>query len=84
MLQRAVDTQLDRECTSTTWLTLGKGLSPQTLDTDGSGGAREDLFRNVAAFPVGATFDIHFRLVDAATESVVVLASGCYQFTISQ
>ena len=26
VLQRAVDTQLDRVCTSTTWLTLGKGL----------------------------------------------------------
>ncbi len=84
VLQRAVDTQLDGVCTSTTWLTLGKGLSPQTLDTDASGGAREDLFRNVAAFPVGATFDIHFRVVDAATQSVVVLASDCYQFTISQ
>ncbi len=84
VLQRAVDTELDGVCSSAAWLTLGKDLVPQALHTGASGTAREDLFRNVAAFPVGAKFDIHFRVVDAATESVVVLASDCYQFTIKQ
>ena len=84
VLQRAVDTELDGACSSVAWLTLGKGLIPQALNTDASGTAREDLSRNVAAFPVGAQFDIHFRVVDAATQSVVVLASDCYQFTINQ
>lgn len=84
VLQRAVDPVLDGVCSSQTWLTLGKGLVPQALNTDASGTAREDLFRNVSAFPVGSTFDIHFRVVDAATQSVVALASDCYQFTINQ
>lgn len=84
VLQRAVDAELDGVCGSSAWLTLGKGLVPQALNTDASGTAREDLSRNVSAFPVGAKFDIHFRVVDAATQSVVVLASDCYQFTINQ
>ena len=33
-LQRAADTTLDGKCTSTAWLTLGKGLVPQTITTD--------------------------------------------------
>jgi hypothetical protein len=84
VLQRAVDPQLDGVCSSEAWLTLGKGLVPQALNTDASGTASEDLSRNVSAFPVGAKFDIHFRVVDAATQSVVVLASDCYEFTINQ
>ena len=83
LLQRAVDTTLDGVCTSTAWLTLGKGLTPQTITTDGSGTGREELWRSVSAFPVGATFDIHFQVIEQAT-SEVVLQSGCYQFTISQ
>ncbi len=82
-LQRAVDTTLDGICTSSAWLTLGKGLTPQTIMTDASGNGHEDLFRSVAAFPVGSTFDIHFRVVDAST-GVVALSSSCYEFTISQ
>ncbi|HEY6243766.1 MAG TPA: hypothetical protein VIX17_07465 [Pyrinomonadaceae bacterium] len=41
------------------------------------------VFRNVAAFPAGTEFDIHFRVVEEAT-GAVVLTSKCYQFTISQ
>jgi hypothetical protein len=84
VLQRAVDPNLDGVCSSGAWLTLGEGLVPQALNTDATGTAREDLFRNVSAFPVGSQFDIHFQVVDAAAQSVVVLASGCYQFTINQ
>lgn len=82
LLQRAVDTTIDDNCTSTGWLTLGRGTTPQTIDTDDRGTGTAELFRSVAAFPAGTTFDIHFRVIDAAT-SAVVLESACYQFTIS-
>ncbi|HEV8250054.1 MAG TPA: hypothetical protein VGQ15_08785 [Gaiellaceae bacterium] len=83
LLQRAIDTTLDGNCTSTAWLTLGKGLAPQAITTDARGTGRELLFRDLAAIPTGTQFDIHFRLVDAAT-GAPVLASGCYRFTVSQ
>lgn len=83
LLQRAVDVTVDDDCTSTAWLTLGKGLQPQSITTDARGTGREELFRSVAAFPVGSEFDIHFRVIDEATSNVV-LSSECYQFTISQ
>ena len=82
-LQRAVDTNLDGVCTSTSWLTLGKGAAAQTITTDDRGDGREALFRDLGGFAVGATFDIHFRVLNAAT-SAVVLTSDCYRFTITQ
>jgi hypothetical protein len=81
-LQRAVDTTLDGTCTSTAWLTLGKGLVPEPISTDDTGTGRAELFRSVAALATGSRFDIHFRLVDAATLAPV-LASGCYRFTVT-
>lgn len=83
LLQRAVDVNVDDNCTSTGWLTLGKGLQPQAITTDAKGTGREELFRSVAAFPVGSEFDIHFRLIHKVSLAVV-LTSECYQFTISQ
>jgi hypothetical protein len=83
VLQRAADTNLDGICSSTAWLTLGKGLVPQTITTDDRGTAEESLFRDVRALGVGATFDIAFRVVNVAT-SAVVLTSDCYRYTISQ
>ena len=83
LLQRAVDPIVDDDCTSTAWLTLGKGIVPQSITTDEDGTGRESLFRSVAAFPPGSEFDIHFRVIEEAT-SIVVLTSKCYQFTISQ
>lgn len=82
LLQRAVDANVDNDCTSTTWLTLGKGLQPQSITTDDKGTGREELFRTVAS-AVGSEFDIHFRVINQLT-SAVVLTSECYQFTISQ
>jgi hypothetical protein len=82
LLQRAVDTILDGDCTSAAWLTLGKGLAPQAITTDGQGTGREDLFRNLAALPTGSQFDIHFRVIDALTLAPV-LQSDCYRFTVS-
>jgi hypothetical protein len=83
ILQRAVDpvNVVDGNCTSTAWLTLGKGLTPQSITTDDTGTGRESLWRDVSAVPSGSTFDIHFRVVDA-TNMNVVLTSDCYQYTV--
>jgi len=80
-LQRAVDTNLDGNCTSTTWLTLGKGLVPQSIFTDDTGSGKESLFRNLSSAASGTSFDIHFQVIDAVTDEVV-LTSDCYQFTV--
>ena len=82
VLQRAVDTSIDGDCTSSAWLTLGKGAAAQAIVTDDDGTGREELFRSVAAFPPGSRFDIHFRVINAAT-AAVVLESKCYEFTVS-
>jgi hypothetical protein len=82
-LQRATDANVNDDCAGTNWLTLGQGLVPQAITTDDRGTGRADLFRNLAAFPLGTEFDIHFRVIDAVT-SAVVLESACYQFTVSQ
>jgi hypothetical protein len=82
LLQRAADTVVDGNCTSTAWLTLGKGLVPQAIMTDDRGVGQEELFRDLAAVPTGTQFDIHFRVIDAVT-SAPVLQSDCYQFTVS-
>ena len=82
-LQRATDTNVNDACTGTNWLTLGQGLVPAAITTDEKGTGRADLFRNLSTIPLGTEFDIHFRVIDAAT-SAVVLESACYQFTVSQ
>ena len=81
LLQRAVDTQIDGNCTGTTWLTLGRGLTPQAIETDGTGTGRTTLFRDLAAIPSGSEFDIHFQVIDAITKAVV-LSSACYTYTV--
>ena len=81
VLQRAVDTNLDGICTSISWLTLGKGLQPQTITTDENGTGREELWRDLSASATGATFDIHFRVLDGASLAVV-LTSDCYEYTV--
>jgi hypothetical protein len=81
-LQRAVDMNVNDDCTGTNWLTLGQGLAPRAITTNDRGTGRAELFRDLSALPIGAEFDIQFRVVDAA--SAVVLESACYQFTVSQ
>lgn len=81
LLQRAVDTDLDGECASTTWLTLGKGLDPYPIVTDDRGFGSAELFRSVSAIAVGSTFDIHFQIVKQSTMEVV-LSSDCYEYTV--
>jgi hypothetical protein len=82
-LQRAVDVTLDSQCTSTAWLTLGKGLQPAPIITDAQGTGSASLFRDLSAVAPGSRFDIHFRVVETATLTPV-LESGCYQFVVSQ
>jgi len=82
-LQRATDTIVNDDCTGVNWLTLGQGLVTHAIMTDETGTGRADLFRNLAAIPVGTPFDIHFRVIDTET-SAVVLESACYQYTVSQ
>jgi hypothetical protein len=80
-VQRAVDTNVNDDCTGTNWTmpTLG------TITTDGGGMGRADLSRDLpAVIQPGATFDIHFRVAESPTAASGVLGSGCYQFTVSQ
>jgi len=83
LLQRAVDANVNDDCTGSAWLTLGKGTTPQSITTDARGAGEEELYRNLGATAVGTKFDIHFRVIDATT-SAVVLTSECYQFTVTQ
>ena len=80
-LQRATDPEVNDDCTGTNWLTLGHGLTPVAITTDRKGNGSAALFRDLSAIPTGAQFDIHFRVIDAAS-SAVVLESGCYQFAV--
>jgi hypothetical protein len=88
LLQRAVDTSLDGNCTSTAWLTLGEGFEVTPITTDDRGTKRVAFFRNLdppgpmTGPQPGTAFDIHFRVIDAAT-SAPVLQSGCYRYTVS-
>lgn len=82
-LQRATDSTVNDDCTGTNWLTLGHGLVPAGIATDETGTGRANLFRDLAAVPLGMQFDIQFRVIDAVT-SAVVLESACYQFTVRQ
>lgn len=83
LLQRAVDAinVVDGNCTSTSWLTLGKGLTPQSIFTDGSGKGNEALWRDITAIASGSAFDIHFRVVNASNLSAV-LTSDCYKYVV--
>ena len=81
LLQRAVDTTLDGNCSSSAWLTLGMGLTPQAITTDERGTGREPLFRDLTTVPTGMRFDIHFQVIDAETR-LPVLASDCYRFIV--
>ena len=83
LLQRAVDAinEVDGNCTSTSWLTLGKGLVPQSILTDEQGKGSESLWRDVSVVETGSKFDIHFQVIDAVNLAVV-LESDCYQYVV--
>jgi hypothetical protein len=82
LLQRAVNPITDTtQCSSTAWLTLGEGLQPKSIETDGDGNGHEDLWRDVSAVASGTQFYIHFQVIDSLTLKTV-LTSGCYQYTV--
>jgi hypothetical protein len=81
-LQRATDSLVDDDCQGTNWLTLGRGLEPQAIETNERGRGQAHLFRDLAAFPDGTRFDIQFRVIDSVTQDVV-LVSSCHQYTVS-
>jgi hypothetical protein len=83
LLQRAVDAanDVDGVCAGSAWLTLGKGLTSQSILTDAHGNGSEELWRDVTAAARGTSFDIHFQIIDAATLAVV-LTSDCYQYSV--
>lgn len=80
IVQRAVDTTVDDNCTGSNWTmpTLG------TITTDDGGTGRAALTRPLPASLLGVEFDIHFRIAETATATSGVLESACYQFTVSQ
>jgi len=81
-LQRAVNPIADTTgCSSTAWLTLGLGLQPESIHTDGFGNGHADLWRNVSSVARGTSFHIHFQVIDSVS-SEVVLTSDCYDYTV--
>ena len=81
LLQRAVNPITDSTCSSTAWLTLGLGLTPQSIHTDERGNGSAALWRNVSSVARGTQFHIHFQVIDSTT-SEPVLGSGCYEYTV--
>ena len=83
-MQRAVDTTLDGLCTGTNWLTLGQGLTPQSIVTDDSGSGRASLWRDLSSLAPGTAFDIHFRVIQVVQDGTtnVPLHSDCYRFVV--
>jgi hypothetical protein len=81
-LQRATDSTVDDSCEGTNWLTLGRGVDPQAIETNERGFGRAHLFRDLGALPDGTQFDIQFRVIDSVTQDVVMV-SACHQFTVS-
>jgi hypothetical protein len=81
-LQRATDSIVDDDCQGTNWLTLGRGLEPQAIETNELGFGRAHLFRDLATVPDGTRFDIQFRVIDSLSDDVV-LVSSCHQYTVT-
>lgn len=81
LLQRAVNPITDPDCSSTAWLTLGLGLTPQDIETDAYGKGHADLWRAVTSIARGTQFHIHFQIVDGVTLEPV-LTSDCYDYTV--
>ena len=60
----------------------GEGSRPQSIPTDGRGRDGRNCSGISPRSPRDQQFDIHFRVIDAVTQAVV-LESECYQFRVS-
>ncbi len=80
-LQRAVNPITDADCTSTSWLTLGKGLTAEVIHTDNKGNGSAELWRDITAIATGTQFRIHFQIIDAVSNATV-LVSDCYIYEV--
>lgn len=80
-LQRAVNPITDNDCSSTVWLTLGKGLEASSIHTNILGVGKADLFRDISAIAKGTAFRIHFQIIDSVTQEIA-LSSDCYAYTV--
>jgi hypothetical protein len=80
-LQRAVNPITDPGCTSIAWLTLGAGLTPESIHTDSKGNGKAALWRDITAVATGTQFRIRFQVTDAVT-SATVLTSDCYMYEV--
>jgi hypothetical protein len=74
---------VDGTCTSTTWPTLGKGLTPEAIVTDDRGTGRAELFRGLPDNLEGTPFDIYFQVIESES-GAVALQSGCYEYVPSR
>jgi len=82
LLQRAVNLITDpTQCSSTAWLTLGLGLTPQAIHTNKWGFGYQLLWRDVSSAARGTAFYIHFQIIDSLT-SETVLTSDCNTYTV--
>ena len=82
LLQRAANPYSDTTtCTNASWLTLGKGLVAQDIETDSKGDGHETLFRDVTAIARGSAYHIDFQIIDAVTLAPV-LSSDCYEYIV--
>lgn len=83
LFQRAVDAinVVDGNCTSSSWLTLGRGLIARSITTGYDGSGVESLWRDITAIPIGSKFDIHFQIIDK-DNNAIVLTSDCYQYQV--
>jgi hypothetical protein len=82
LLQRATDSIVDDNCQGTNWLTLGRGVDPQAIETNEVGFGRAQLSRDLGGLADGTRFDIQFRVTDSVSQKVVLMSS-CDQFTVS-
>ena len=82
LLQQAVNPIADiTGCSSTAWLTLGEGLQPKSIVTNGHGEGNAKLWRDITAIARGTAFHIRFQILDATTLTPV-LTSDWFDYTV--
>jgi hypothetical protein len=77
-LQRAVDTDLDASCTGTSWLTLGKGLVPQSIVTNNWVLELQNCF---AVWQQFSRLYVRYSFKTKENTEAVLHSSSCYGYT---